>query len=96
MAEQIRKRVAFSGRVQGVGFRATVLSCIESVPVGRRPTGWVRNEPGGNVTLEIQGEPAGVEQALSTLRARMASNIDTDHVSDLPPDPREEGFAIRV
>ena len=47
----IRKRIVFHGRVQGVGFRYTAKYLAQSLGL----TGWVRNEWDGTVTLEIQG-----------------------------------------
>ncbi|MBT9253234.1 MAG: acylphosphatase [Brockia lithotrophica] len=40
------------GRVQGVGYRAFVLR----EATRRGITGWVRNEPDGTVTAEVQGD----------------------------------------
>jgi len=38
-------------------------------------TGWVRNEPDGTVTLEVQGEISAVEEFLEEVRRLMAGNI---------------------
>ena len=47
----IRKRIVFSGWVQGVGFRYRARHAAELLGA----TGWVRNEYDGSVTMEIQG-----------------------------------------
>ena len=52
MAE-VRRRLNFRGRVQGVGFRYKPKNLAKSMGL----TGWVRNEMDGTVTLEIQGRP---------------------------------------
>ena len=52
MAE-VRKKLNFRGRVQGVGFRYKAKYLAQSLGL----TGWVRNEMDGTVTLEIQGRP---------------------------------------
>lgn len=44
--------MSYSGRVQGVGFRATCRSIARAFDV----SGWVKNEHDGTVTLEAQGE----------------------------------------
>ena len=54
MAE-IRQRIVFHGRVQGVGFRYTAKYLAQSLGL----TGWVENEFDGTVVMEIQGrEPS--------------------------------------
>ena len=50
MAE-VRKRIVFYGRVQGVGFRYTAKRLAQSLGL----TGWVKNEYDGTVVMEIQG-----------------------------------------
>ena len=50
MAE-IRKRIVFHGRVQGVGFRFTAKHLANSLGL----TGWVQNEYDGTVLMEVQG-----------------------------------------
>ena len=50
MAE-IRRRVRFHGRVQGVGFRYTARFAAESLGL----TGWVKNEWDGSVLMEVEG-----------------------------------------
>ena len=52
----IRKRITFSGRVQGVGFRWRA----EKAANMYRCTGWCRNEWDGSVTMEIQGDRKSV------------------------------------
>ena len=43
--EEIRKRIIFHGRVQGVGFRYTAKHLANSLGI----TGWVKNEWDGTV-----------------------------------------------
>ena len=45
---EIRKRIIFHGRVQGVGFRYTAKYLARSLGL----TGWVENEYDGTVILE--------------------------------------------
>ncbi|MBX3389038.1 MAG: acylphosphatase [Phycisphaeraceae bacterium] len=88
--EHIRFRVTYSGRVQGVGFRATCRWIASSHPV----TGWVRNEHDGNVTLEAQGSPAAVETFLQDIAGRLESNIASQSRMSLEVDPAETDFVI--
>lgn len=86
----VRRVVVFTGRVQGVGFRATAASCAGRHPV----TGWVRNEADGTVRMEVQGEASDVQAALDDLRHAMRGNIRSEHAHDAPADPDEHGFSI--
>lgn len=86
-----RRKIRFEGRVQGVGFRATV----RSLAAGFAVSGWVRNEPDGSVVAEIQGEPAEIERLLEAVRTRMARNIAVEHAAARDLIAREEGFEIR-
>ena len=85
-----RLRLTFFGRVQGVGFRATARDIARGFDV----TGWVRNEPDGSVSMEIQGQPSEIAACLDRLRARMKHHITRD--SELPLTPRtgEAEFTI--
>jgi acylphosphatase len=87
----IRVRVTFSGRVQGVGFRATVRDRAEAVP---GITGWVRNEPDGTVLAEIQGERAKVDDLLDGIHSDRARHITGSDVARIEVVPGEAGFAI--
>ena len=49
---RVRRRVYFSGRVQGVGFRFT----CQSLARGFEVAGYVRNLPDGRVELVAEGE----------------------------------------
>ncbi|MBL8991170.1 MAG: acylphosphatase [Phycisphaerae bacterium] len=76
-------RVSYSGRVQGVGFRATARRIAAEFPV----SGWVRNEPDGSVMLEAQGAPWDVRSFLSRLAEVMHRNIDSADSVTVPDDP---------
>lgn len=67
----VRKRVSYRGNVQGVGFRATARGVAQARPV----TGWVKNEPDGTVTMEVQGSAEAVERVLEEVRGLMSGNI---------------------
>lgn len=86
-----RVQIRFTGRVQGVGFRATTRAVARRYAV----TGWVRNESDGSVTAEIQGERAEIDRCLAELEGHMARNIDSAHRRDASPVPDESGFSIR-
>lgn len=76
----LRVNVLYSGRVQGVGFRATA----RAIASGHGLSGWVRNEPDGTVQLEAQGPQDSVEAFLADLRARMGRWIVSSQVCPVP------------
>lgn len=68
---QQRRRVCFTGRVQGVGFRYTV----RSVARGYKVSGYVRNMPDGSVELVAEGEPAELDAFLREIRDQFSGYI---------------------
>lgn len=84
------KLVYYSGRVQGVGFRATAAGIAGRFAVA----GWVRNLPDGRVELLAEGEPAAVEGFLAAVRERLRWNIDGEDAFDRDAEG-VEGFGIR-
>lgn len=59
----IGRQVFYEGRVQGVGFRATVKGLARGYDV----TGWVRNLPDGRVELQASGDDEEVEAFLEAI-----------------------------
>ena len=59
------KRLIISGRVQGVGFRFSMV--IEAERLGVR--GWVRNRRDGTVEAVVDGDPATVTAIIEWARA---------------------------
>jgi acylphosphatase len=84
------KRVHYSGRVQGVGFRYTAQRLAARFHVG----GFVRNLPGGDVELVAEGPDDQVEAFLAAVAQRMADNIERVQVRDEAPGNYHE-FTIR-
>lgn len=85
-----RLRLIFSGRVQGVGFRATAVGVARGYAV----TGFVRNEPDASVYAEVQGTSSEIDAFVRTLQARMASNIAGMRSDPISPRLDEHGFVI--
>jgi acylphosphatase len=65
------RRVLYSGRVQGVGFRYTAHQIARRHAV----TGFVRNLPDGRVELVAEGSSAELDQMLDQIAAAMADFI---------------------
>lgn len=89
MAE-VRKKLNFRGRVQGVGFRYKAKYLAQSLGI----TGWVRNEMDGTVTLEIQGRPQFVDKLLYSLNHDSFIEIDWIDGKDLPLEEDEKSFKV--
>ena len=86
----IRVRVRYTGRVQGVGFRATTRAVARLFPV----TGWVRNDADGSVTAEFQGDPTEIDRCMGRLADEMASNIRSADRHEAPLAGGETSFEI--
>ena len=59
-----RVRAIYSGRVQGVGFRFTVIRLAEDLKV----LGWVKNLPDGRVEAVAEGNEPELRSFLSRIR----------------------------
>ena len=82
--------VHYSGRVQGVGFRATTTHIARNFAV----TGWVRNLPDGRVALLAEGEPSEVEAFLNAVRQRWSSFLAAEDRQVQEPSGRYTSFAV--
>ena len=60
-----RLTIRFEGRVQGVGFRMTVVMLARHHPVG----GWVRNLPDGDVEMVVEGAERAIFAFLDEVRS---------------------------
>jgi acylphosphatase len=81
----------YEGKVQGVGFRATVLSLAKGFEI----IGWVRNLPDGRVELLATGEPSEIEAFLEEIRSsHLAGHIDNESVLPTTAEPGLKGFRI--
>jgi acylphosphatase len=90
MTAALCKRVYYSGRVQGVGFRYTA----QRLAGGFAVAGYVRNLPSGEVELVAEGAPEEVDGFLAAVAGQMARYIDETTVRDEPP-AGYKGFQIR-
>lgn len=88
---QIARCVLYSGRVQGVGFRATVYD-ISSDHVG--VSGYVRNLTDGRVEVIAQGRARTIAAFLLAIENRLERNIEKTEISELAVTEGLIGFAI--
>jgi acylphosphatase len=89
-AEPIARLVRYTGRVQGVGFRATAEWIARAHPVA----GWVRNLPDGRVELWAEGAAADVEAFLAAVRDHWGRSIRGEHVEEREPAGEHHGFRV--
>ena len=84
----IRKRLVFSGIVQGVGFRWRARHAAEAVGA----SGWVHNDWSGTVTMELQGSEAQIESVLAALERGAYIRIDRIDARRVPVEENVRGF----
>ena len=87
----IRKRVTYSGHVQGVGFRYTVRQIAANYAV----TGYVRNLTNGKVEIVVEGQPAMVQAFMSGIQEEMAAYIRETAAHDECFNNEFDSFSIR-
>lgn len=83
--------IHYTGHVQGVGFRYSVLQVARGFEV----TGVVENLADGRVRLVAEGERAEVDAFLEAVAERMHGYIRKVGRADAVAPRRHEGFAIR-
>ena len=81
----------YEGKVQGVGFRASILSLAKGYEV----TGWVKNLPDGRVEVLASGDAAELEEFLQGIReSHLAGHIEHENVTPATPETDLKGFRI--
>ena len=85
------RHVFYEGRVQGVGFRATV----KHLARGYEVVGWVKNLPDGRVEMQASGETEEVEAFLEAIaESELKSHIKKVDAHVIPPLTDARGFEI--
>ena len=88
----IARRVVIRGRVQGVGYRDSMVDAARRYGV----TGWVRNDRGGTVEAFVQGAPEAVGFVLSWCwRGPPRARVTEVEAAQEEPDPALHGFERR-
>ena len=87
-----RRRVVFSGHVQGVGFRYRTLGVARRFAV----VGFVRNLSDGRVELVAEGESAELDQFVAAVRQEMNELIHGVEDESAPATTEFQEFEIRV
>ena len=84
----LRQHIVFRGWVQGVGFRYRARHAAELYGV----TGWVRNEPDGSVSMEIQGTQEQIDNVIIAIEKGTYVSIEHMDVKTIPLIEGERGF----
>jgi len=86
------KRVLYTGRVQGVGFRYST----KQVAAGFEVQGEVRNLEDGRVELQVMSwDDAELDEFLQEiLDSQLGSLIKETEIEDIPPLENVRGFSI--
>jgi acylphosphatase len=91
--DPIRVRLAVSGRVQGVAFRAAT----QRAAIRLRVAGWVRNRPDGSVEILAQGSPLAIDELTTWCRqGPPAARVDRVAVQREIVQDDLHGFRIRT
>lgn len=91
MADTHHESVVFSGHVQGVGFRYSVLQVARGFEV----TGYVCNLADGRVQLEAEGGEAEVDAFIKAVQERMHGHVRKVERTARKRPPEFRGFTIR-
>ena len=87
----VRYEIAFTGRVQGVGFRATTLAVARNFNVA----GWVRNEPDGSVTCVAEGEVPELDAFVKRVESEMSGYLRDTSIHRTSATGEFDGFNVR-
>lgn len=88
-----RIHVYFSGRVQGVNYRAFVEANARRLGLA----GWVRNRTDGRVEAVFEGEPAVISQVLERCRqAPPPARVDAIESDESEPAAGLAGFTVKA
>ena len=87
---QVRRRIIFYGRVQGVGFRYR--ACYAAREYGL--DGWVRNRYDGTVEMDAQGDERNIGALLDFLHRQSYIRIDHAESEEIPLEQKSQKFQI--
>ncbi len=86
-----RSTCYFGGRVQGVGFRYTVLNIVQEYDV----TGYVQNLSDGRVQLVAEGTKAELNSLIEKIKQRMEGFVEDVDVTISPATGEFRRFTIQ-
>ena len=87
----VRREVYFSGQVQGVGFRYTVMR----LAANREVTGFVRNLPDGRVQMIAEGASGEIDRLLDGIRDAMGGYVQDEETTEASATGEFLTFGVR-
>ena len=87
----IRKYLKIRGFVQGVGFRYRAEHTAKMIGA----TGWVRNDPDGAVSMEIQVTEEQIDKVIMMINQGSYVDIQSMDAKTIPLVEDEYGFRVR-
>ena len=87
---QAAKRIIFTGRVQGIGFRFTALDTANRLDL----VGTVRNLPNGTVEMMAQGPVQNIDDCIRNIEQSLESYIKQTKIEEIPLNPQYKDFRI--
>ena len=87
---QAAKRIIFTGRVQGIGFRVTALDTANRLNL----VGTVRNLPNGTVEMMAQGPVQNIDDCIRNIEQSLESYIKQTKIEEIPLNPQYKDFRI--
>lgn len=91
MAEVHHENVYFAGRVQGVGFRYTVMQIAAEFDVA----GYVRNLSDGRVQMEAEGRLEEIDAFIRSIEERMHGYVRRTERMAAKREAQFKGFTIK-
>jgi len=88
--ELTARKIVFSGRVQGVGFRFTALNIANRCEL----KGYVRNISDGDVEMFAQGTAEAIDDCVRDLQDSFVGSISHIDTEPATPDPKLTDFRI--
>lgn len=87
----VRKKIVFSGKVQGVGFRYEIYKLAEEMNL----TGWARNKNHDRVVLETQGEESDISFLISHMKSLKRAVVTHVEIYEVPLINGEREFIVK-
>lgn len=88
----LQVKLIIVGKVQGVFYRREAQKIAQELNL----SGWVKNEPDGNVSILVQGEKTFVDQFIEWSRIGPSSaQVRKVEIINQPIQQKLEGFEIR-
>jgi acylphosphatase len=88
--ELTARKIVFSGRVQGIGFRFTALNIANRYEL----KGYVRNVPDNSVEMFAQGMAEMIDDCVHDLQDSFVGSISHIDIEEATPDPKITDFRI--